>query len=121
MSDAIEIKGLRVKTHVGWPEEERAQPQAVIIDLTLHADLSKAGLSDDLADTVDYDAVIKEITELVASSKSRLLEHLGEEIATSISRYRLVDRVTVEIRKEEFPPPGMDLGGVNVRIERDFS
>ena len=121
MSDVIEIRGLRVPTHVGWSGDERSQPQIVRIDLALFADLTKAGLSDDLADTVDYDTLTREVTELVRSSKCRLLEHLGEEIATYISRYRTVDRVTVEVCKENLQLPGIDFEGVSVRIERTFT
>ena len=119
--DSIAITGLRVETHIGWPDEERAEPQAVVIDLTLHCDLSRAGLTDDLADTVDYDQTISEVRELVRSSKSRLLEHLAEEIATLISRNRLVERVTVRISKESFPGPGAGVEGVSVAIERSFT
>lgn len=119
--DSIEIRGLRVPTHLGWPDEERAREQTVSIDLSLHCDLSKAAVSDDLADTVDYDSLIREVDDLVRSSKSRLVEHLAEEIANLISRYRVVDRVTVEIHKIELELPGIDMGGVSVRIERSFA
>ena len=120
-TDTIDIRNLRVPAHVGWTDEERARTQVVAIDLTLHCDLSKAGLSDDLSDTVDYDRLIREVDDLVRSSKSRLLEHLGEEIATSISRYPLVDRVTVVLHKIELELSGIDLGGVSVKIERTFT
>lgn len=116
--DAIEIRGLKVPTHVGWTDEERSEPQTVSIDVTLHADLAAAGLSDDLADTVDYDALIREIDGLVRASKSRLIEHLAEEIATLISRFRPVQRVTVQISKSDLQLEGVEFGDVSVRIER---
>ncbi|HWL65057.1 MAG TPA: dihydroneopterin aldolase [Actinomycetota bacterium] len=119
--DSISIDGIRAETHIGWPDEERAEAQVVLIDLVLHCDLSRSGLTDDLADTVDYDTVISEVRELVRSSKSRLLEHLAEEIATLISRNPLVERVTVQIRKEAFPGPGAGVEGVSVGIERTFT
>ena len=118
--DRIDIRGLRVPTRIGWTDEERAEPQIVSIDLSLQADLSKAGRSDDLVDTVDYDGLIREVDELVRSSSSRLLEHLGEEIATSISHFEFVRGVTVEIHKIELKLPGIDLGGVSVTVERTF-
>ena len=120
-SDAIRITGLRVETHIGVTDEERAEPQTIVIDLSLYADLTKAGISDDLADTIDYDAVITQVSELVRSSKPRLLEHLAEEIANLISRFRLVDRVTVEARKERLPDPSAEVEAVTVRIERVFT
>ncbi len=120
-SDAIEISGLRLQTYIGVTDEERAEPQAIVVDLRLDADLTKAGISDDLADTIDYDAVINDVSELVRSSKPRLLEHLAEEIANLISRFRLVDRVTVEVRKERLPGPSTNVEAVTVRIERVFT
>jgi FolB domain-containing protein len=121
MSDAVFIKNLKVPVHIGVTDEERSRPQTVSIDVAMHADLAKAGISDDLADTVDYDRVLRDVVELVGSSKSRLMEHLAGEIADLISRHRLVERVTVEITKDEFRPTGIDFGGVSVRIERTFS
>ena len=116
--DAIQVRGLKVPTHVGWTDEERADPQTVSIDLTLHADLSKAGLSDELADTIDYESVVRAVDGLVRSSKSRLIEHLAEEIAHLISGYRGVDRVTVEVRKIDLKLEGVEFGDLSVRIER---
>ena len=119
--DSIDITGITAETHIGWPDDERSVPQVVIVDLVLHCDLSRAGLTDDLADTVDYDEVIAGVRDLIRSSKSRLLEHLAEEIATLISRNRLVERVTVRIRKEAFPQPGSGVEEVSVAIERTFT
>lgn len=120
-TDAIRIKDLRIPTHIGVTDEEQSRPQMVCVNLAMYADLTKSGISDDLADTVDYDRVLAEVSDLIRSSKSKLMEHLADEIANLISRYRLVDRVTVEITKEEFRPTGIDFGGVSVRIERTFT
>ena len=115
------MAGLRIPTHIGVTDEERSRPQVVVVDVVMHADLARSGISDDLADTVDYDSVLREITDLVRSSKFQLLERLAEEIANLISRYRGVERVTVEITKEELRIEGIDFGGVSVRIERTFT
>ena len=47
--------------------EERDRAQPLEIDLDLWADLSAAGRSDDLADTVDYGAVCGRVAEVCAS------------------------------------------------------
>lgn len=120
-TDTIEIRGLRVPTHLGWSDEERERTQVVSIDLSLHADLSKAAHSDDLADTVDYDQLVRQVDELVRSSSFRLLEHLGERIADSISHHKLVERVSVVMHKVELELEGIDLEDVSVRVERTFS
>jgi FolB domain-containing protein len=121
LNDFISIRALRVPTLIGVTEEERSAPQDVEIDLTLHLDLSRAGISDDLADTVDYEGLVRNVAEFVQSSKASLIEHLAEDIATLISRNQLVERVTVTVRKPELSLPGLERGGVSVTIERTFS
>ena len=43
-----------VKIHLGVPEEERATPQEIFIDLRWSADTSKVEESDDINHTVNY-------------------------------------------------------------------
>jgi FolB domain-containing protein len=117
MTDQIVIKGLRLKTRVGVTDEERAQPQPVIVDIAIAADLSVAGTSDDLADTVDYDRTVTEVAALVNSAEARLLEHLATEVASLIVGFRGVQGVTVEIAKET-PPVAEEVERIAVRVER---
>lgn len=81
------------------------------------ADLTLAGASDNLEDTVDYHAAVRAISELVRSSGSKLLEHLAERIAERLLGLSLVIRVTVEVRKAS-PPVEEDVGAIGVHIER---
>ena len=115
--DWIEIRDLRVPARIGVTEEERAVPQPLVIDLSIGLSSRKAGLTDDLSDTLDYEIVMRKVTELVRSSDVKLLERLAEEIAGLISHFPGVDRVTVELTKEE-APVSEDVGRVKVRIER---
>ena len=68
--DRIELRGLRVLgVHGALPEEQdRAQPFEV--DLDVEADLSVAGASDDLPDTVDYGAVAAVVAAVVGGERS---------------------------------------------------
>lgn len=115
--DTIEIKDLRVETHIGVTEEERSRSQKVVIGIQIGADLSRAGASDDLNDTLDYDAIVKRTSELVRSAEWHLLEHLAERIAASISPLDGVVQVTVEVRKEKLPLDE-DVSAVSVRLVR---
>lgn len=117
MSDVIRIQGLRAKTRIGVTDDERASDQVVVIDLHIETDLQAAGVSDDLADTIDYDATVSQVAALVRSSESHLLEHLGEQIAALVGDRPGVQRVSVEIRKEE-TPVDEDVGAIVVRIVR---
>jgi dihydroneopterin aldolase len=111
--DSIIVKGLRVKAHVGVTEEERSASQVLVINL----DLRRPGMTDDLADTVDYGRITAEVDELVSSNSSALLENLAEKIAAHIAAIPGINGVSVEIAKES-PPIEQEVGCVAVRIER---
>lgn len=117
MTDLVRIQGLSLKTRIGVSDEERATPQSVLIDVDLYTDASKAGASDDLADTVDYGSVVVAIAELVGSGEKKLIEGLAEEIAQMLLKTAGVGRVAVEVRKAD-PPIDVDVEAVAVRIER---
>lgn len=115
--DSIKVRDLRVESHVGATEEERGGAQMLSIDLDVVVDLRPAGRSDDLADTVDYGLLVKEVAKLVETSNCALLEHLAENIAARIASIEGVNGVTVEVSKDA-PPIEQDVGTVAVRIER---
>lgn len=115
--DSIIVRDLRVKAHVGVTEDERAEPQLLLISMELYTDLRQAGMSDDLNDTVDYGRVTADIEDLVTSSKTALLESLAEKIAGHIAAIPGINGVTVQIAKEAAPIE-QDVGSVAVRIER---
>ena len=117
MTDRIRIQGLEVETRVGVPDDERATPQKVSIDIEIAADLAAAGKSDDLTDTIDYGRVTQEVASLVRNAEVHLLEHLAEQIAASVGTFPGVAGVTVEVAKQS-PPIDEDVGPISVRIER---
>ena len=118
--DRIAIRDLRVETHIGASVDERDRLQAVYVTVELLADLSRAGSTDDLADTIDYGFVTSEIAELVRGSRCALLEHLAEKIAMRIAEVTPVSSVSVEVAKES-PPVTEDVAAISVRIERGIS
>lgn len=115
--DSINVRELRVKSHIGATEAERARPQLLLVNLEIAVDLRAAGTSDDLADTVDYGKVVAEVEQLISESRCALLEHLAENIAAHIADIPGVNGVTVEVAKDA-PPLDQEVGCVGVRIER---
>lgn len=115
--DRIQLTGLRLMgTHGALPEEQvRAQPFEV--DLELQVDLSGAGLSDRLDDTVDYGAVVQRAAGVVSGRSRNLLETLAEDIAEAVLGDRKVTAVTVAVRKLR-PPVAADLAWAGVRLTR---
>lgn len=115
MKDAILVKGLRVETRVGVPDEERAKPQVLEIDLLLEGNLTN--LRDEIARTTDYAAVCALIRQSCKNSEYRLVETLAEEVAKEVlSAFPLVDVIEIEVRK--FILPETQYVGVRLRRER---
>jgi dihydroneopterin aldolase len=117
-ADRIELRGLRaVGTHGVLPEErQRAQPFEV--DLDVMADLSEAGRTDALADTIDYGALCEMVAGVITGPHAALLEHLADRIAKgAFSSADRAQAVTVTVRKLR-PPVPFDLASSGVTITR---
>ena len=97
--------------------EEQARPQPFEIDVELVVDVSAAGASDDLEDTVDYAAVCEAVSRVVSSEQYRLLERLATRIAEVCRSDPRVFSAIVEVRKLH-PPVRAMLDYVAVRVER---
>ena len=115
--DRIEIRGLRIDTHIGVPETERAEPQQLLVDVLLRPLRSFARMPDEITATVDYFAVSQRITALAAERPRQLIERLADDIATEILREFAVDRIEVTVRK--FILPNTEYVAVHCRRERN--
>jgi 7,8-dihydroneopterin aldolase/epimerase/oxygenase len=117
VTDRIELKGIEVVARHGVLEHEKQEPQVFRIDLTLYLDLSNAGTSDDLADTVDYGKLAQVAHDLVQSESHDLIESVAQQIATAVLDEPLVDRVRVTVHKPEAPIP-LTFSDVAVTVDR---
>ncbi|MDP4182689.1 MAG: dihydroneopterin aldolase [Bacillota bacterium] len=116
--DKIIMKNMRFYGYHGVLPEEREDGQNFEIDVELYLDLKKAGISDELKDSVDYSQVYGIIKEITESNKFRLVEKLGESISREIlSRFKEVERITVCVKKPEAPIDG-EFGWVGIEITR---
>ncbi len=97
--DRIVISGLNVRCIIGVGEEERRERQDVLIDVSLYADLEKAGRSDRFEDAVDYRAIKKEIMKMAENSSYYLIEALAEAVAGVCLGHPGVARVSVRVEK----------------------
>jgi dihydroneopterin aldolase len=117
MPDRIEIRGLRALGIIGVCPEERERPQPFELDLDLEADLSAAGASDDLHDTVDYGVAVAVAEKVVQTEQHLLLERVAQRIAEDLLALDRVDAVHVTIRKVR-PPLPQDVNTSGVTIVR---
>jgi len=97
--DRIHIRDLGARCILGIYPHERREKQDVLINVTLHADLSKACAGDRIEDTVDYKAVKERILEMVQGSEHFLVERLAQRVADVCLEDPLVARAEVTVDK----------------------
>ena len=114
--DRIHITGMRINCNIGINDWERVTKQDVVIDITLHADLSAPGESDNIEDTVNYRDISKAVQAHVETSSYGLIEAMARNVATICLEPAAVVRVDVSVQK-----PGALNGAdsVGVEISRD--
>jgi 7,8-dihydroneopterin aldolase/epimerase/oxygenase len=103
--DRIALRGLRVRGRHGVFEHERADGQDFLIDVTLDVDLSVAGRTDDLHDTIDYGAIAQTVAAVVGGEPLNLIETLAERIATACLADSRIASVEVSVHKPDAPIP----------------
>ena len=111
--DCIRIHGLEVPTRIGVGEEERSQPQKLVLDVQLETDFR--GTADDIGRATDYAVVADWLTAECTRREVRLLETLIEDLAEGLlAVFPRVSAVWLEIRKFVLP----NTESVSVRIRR---
>jgi dihydroneopterin aldolase len=75
--DIVFLRDLRIDTVIGIYGWERRIRQTLVFDLEMSADVARAAASDDIADTLNYKAVAKRLTEFVGESECLLVETLA--------------------------------------------
>jgi dihydroneopterin aldolase len=120
VTDRIVLTNMAFQGRHGVLEEERAAAQPFEVDVELHLDLRPAGLTDDLAKTVDYRDVFEICRFVIEGPSCQLIEALAEAIATRLLTEFAAAEVTevvVRVRKPKVALPGR-LDGASVEIRR---
>jgi dihydroneopterin aldolase len=114
-NDRIFLRGLAVECIIGFIEWERRLKQTVVIDLELPVDCTRAAITDDVADTLDYKKVAKRVIAFVEASEFHLVETLAHRLAIMVLEEFGVEWIRISVNK-----PGAIRGSkdVGVSIER---
>ena len=113
--DKIIIKNLRAHGIIGIYPHERQTPQAILINITVYTDTSRAAQTDDIIDCVDYETLSNKVKSHAESAARLTVEALANDIAQLCLSERGVERVNVRIEKPDAVP---DAASVGVEIER---
>ncbi len=122
MLDQICLTNIRSYGYTGALPEEQILGQWFEVDVTLWLDLSRAGESDRLEDTLNYCTIIEPIKQLISTTKFFLLERLATAIAELIlypaSPHPIpVQQVRVRLNKPHAPIPDFD-GTITIELTR---
>lgn len=116
-TDAILLQGLQLMAICGALPEEKVRAQPFTFDIEVFADLSAAGASDELDDTIDYGGLTDAICAEVTTNEFTLMEHLVQRVADVVLADERVQAVTVSVAKDR-PPVPHPLATSGVRITR---
>ena len=115
MSDLIRIVDLEVWSVIGVHDEEREQRQRLLVTLDMRVkDIGPAAYNDNVKMTVDYAEVADQVKKTARLRPRKLIETLGEEIATDLLKIFPILSLRLEIRKFALP----DANHVALIIER---
>ena len=117
-TDKILLKGLAFYGHHGVSPHEKALGQRFIVDVTLECDTRAAGLSDNLADAVDYVPAYEIVKAVMEGASKDLIESVAEDIAGQILKKLNVSAVSVTIKKPEVAISGSILSYAGLEIYR---
>ncbi|MBD2858614.1 dihydroneopterin aldolase [Spongiibacter sp. KMU-158] len=113
--DIVFIEALKIDTLIGIHPWEREQRQPVLLDLDMAWDNRPAAQSDDIAKTLNYQAVSERLLEFVGASEFLLVETLAEQCAELVMREFGVSWLRLKLRK---PQAIAEAAAVGVEIQR---
>lgn len=105
----------------GLFEQESTLGQRFEVDLELGINLEKAGISDNMQDSVHYGEVYDLVEDIVVNKRYNLLEALAHGLVqVLLEKDQRIEQVHVAIRKPSVPIKGiMDYAEVEIRRKRN--
>lgn len=97
---------------------EREHAQEFKVDVELEADLTKAGQTDQLVDTIDYTQVRSIAKATIEGESAKLLETLAARMADRILALPKVKAVTVRVAKRPASLAPIEAAAVHISRTR---
>ena len=95
----IRIKNLRLRTVIGFNEEEMQKKQDVVINAVIKYDAIKAAENDNVDLAINYKVITKAVIKLVENNRFLLLEKLTHDILALCADHPWVKWAEVEVDK----------------------
>lgn len=115
--DIIRLKNMVFYGYHGVHASENHLGGKFSVDLELYRPLRRAGRSDNLDDTINYQSIYETVESFTKNHKFYLIEALAESIAREIIKNYLVEKLIIRVRKPNAPVQGV-LDEVEVELKR---
>jgi dihydroneopterin aldolase len=99
LCDKIHIEQLEVSARIGVPEEERANAQRLIVNISFWPYQQARDVADTIDLTVNYSAVAEETKTFVSDQSVSLIETLADRLAAHLLKSFPIQKVVIEVRK----------------------
>ena len=117
-TDRIVLEGMRFYGFPGVNPEERVLGQEYLVDLAVEMDLTQAGASDRLEDTISYAHIYRAVRDVMEGEPRNLLEAAAQSVADRILSDFPVDSVSIRVKKPHPPIRGSVIENATVEIFR---
>jgi dihydroneopterin aldolase len=117
--DVILLQGIQVPAALGVTAAERRQRRPVLLDLEVECDLRRAGRSDRIRDTLHYKRIFEVVEDVAANQEHKLVEALGQRIASAVLAKFDADLVRVTVRKPTPIAGSLQFAGVRIARRRE--
>ena len=97
--DTVRIERLELDCTIGINPWEQLTKQRITIDIEINADLSAAGASDAIEDTINYRTISKAVTSEIEESSYGLVEALAARVAEICLEEERAQSVEITVRK----------------------
>lgn len=95
----IRVKDLRLRTFVGFNDEEQRKRQDVVVNIRIDYDALSAARGDTVDEALDYKTITKQVIAHVEDNRFLLLEKLVNDLVELIMTHGAVRYTEVEVDK----------------------
>ena len=95
----IRITNLRLRTYIGFNQEEKVNKQDVIINIEIHYPAKDASSTDDVENALNYKTVCKNVIKHVEDGRFLLLERLVSDVLGIAIDHPWVEKASVTVDK----------------------
>ncbi|MBV7328636.1 dihydroneopterin aldolase [Chloroflexi bacterium TSY] len=120
MQDKIIIRDLVVRGILGVNPDERVNKQDIWVNVIMYTDITRAALTENLDETINYSAVSKRIIQHIEEGSDLLIEKLVTDLAKLILTEFKIAKVMVRVEKPTAARFGRSVGVEIERTRDDF-